>query len=259
MLLGKNRSSTMTKLEDLANAAKNLAPERLSVLIEMANALKNTHIEQSVNPESDIMSEAFSENFTARLLIYHALHATKMSKKTFEYAFQGALEAAGKTVVMTENSVHAGADLIVDGVNFSLKTQAEKKMSRTAITISKLMEARWIRECQNGDMFLERTLDNVIKHLNEYKRIIMLRAFKDEAGPFEYDLIEVPLTVLKKMENLEATDFTQRTKNGSSTAKVKVGEQSSFNMRLDGSVEKVTISSLPTSLCILHSSWSIRR
>jgi Type II site-specific deoxyribonuclease len=247
----------MPSLKELVRIAKGLPEDRLGVLIDLADAL-GRNITVNVNPKSDLATTSFAENFSGRLLAYHAFHEQKLTKKTFEFVFCAASHAAGRKASITTNSVNAGADVTVDGVAFSLKTEGAHSMTKSEITVSKLMEARWIRECRKPEDFAREVTTRVVEHLNEYERIITLRAF-ERPKYFEYDLIEIPLKVLRSVGRLKAVDFSQRTPNGGSSARVTYSGETAFTLRLDGSVEKITVSGLRTSLCVHHATWRVNR
>lgn len=234
---------------------KYLSRQEADLVLELVRALGH-QAKSSVNPESDFCDEDFSAQFVSRLKIYHALNDDVLKKKTFEYAFARSLIGCGKVAIVTENTVLAGADVVVDGVRFSLKTEASKTISLRTITISKLMEARWIRECTDAQSISNYVRGNIIPHLERYDRILLLRAFK-RVDSYRYRLIEIPLSLLLKVGDLDSSSFSPRTKNGSSRASVYLGDTLAFNLSLDGSVEKVTISGLVESLCFLHGEWDV--
>ncbi len=214
-------------------------------------------IATEINPHSDICTTKFSEDFQNRLVLYHAMNEEALSKKTFEYALRGACRFDKRIAHLDANPTNPGTDIDIDGEAFSLKTEAAKSISRKSLTISKLMEARWIRECQNGDDYLRGVCNNIVTHLQQYQRILMLRAFGPKDHLYEYHLIEIPLDILLHSANLSAPDFKPRTKNGSSGADVKINGQKAFSLILDGSVEKVTIRSLDLQFCKLHGKWIV--
>ena len=72
-----------------------------------------------------------------------------------------------------------------------------------------------------------------------------------------YDLREIPKAVLAGVADLVAEDFGKLTKANGTSAKVNYDGQVAFTLRLDGSVEKVTISGLNVTLCPLHAWWSL--
>lgn len=234
-----------------------LSAQEAELVVDLVSALK-LKATSKLAPSSDICSEQFSADFVSRLKVYHALNDDVLKKKTFEYAFARALSKSGRVAVVTDNSVLAGEDVLVDGVKYSLKTEASKSIRPGSITISKLMEARWIRECTDSDSILSFVRANVVAHLRRYDRILILRAFKFEgASYYRYRLVEIPVGLLLRMNDLEANSFKPRTKNGSSRATVYVDKLPAYSVILDGSVEKITINSLAESLCFVHGEWQV--
>lgn len=247
----------MTELTELIRLAESLPAPRLGILIEMARALHDIRVNVTAAPGSDIVTPDFADSFTARLVVYHSMHDEKMSKKTFEYMFQGACKASGRNAVINPNTVNAGADLMIDGVPFSLKTEASRDIRPTKIHISKFMEARWIRDCLDQNAFASEAAARVLKHLATYSRIVILRAFNIPGGGFKYDLYEIPLELLSRIGELLPQDYKPRTAGGSSSALVKVAGETAFRLQLDGSVEKITLTGLDLKFCQFHASWSV--
>jgi Type II site-specific deoxyribonuclease len=131
-------------LEQLNEIAPQLTETRLMLLNRMASAL-HVRFDGFSNPSSDLATPLFTEYFASRLLIHHAVVEERLNKKSFEYVFRDALRNDGKNAYITTSDVYPGADLIVDETRISLKTEASKNISEAKITISKFMEARWIR------------------------------------------------------------------------------------------------------------------
>ncbi len=250
------RQCSMDASEEIKSILPKLDDEKLDLLLQMARAL-GINVEQQINPDSDILASEFVEDFSNRLIIHHATHEENFKKKAFEYAFCVASESAGRTAEIVSNQTNPGADVIVDGVRFSLKTEAAKSIRSDKITISKLMEARWIRDCQNQDDFARNATSRVVSHLGDYERILTLRAAKSGTTAVRYDLVEIPLSLLLRIGDLNPSDFGPPTNSGGSSATVLVDGTAAFRVVLDGSVEKITVSGLLTSLCTLHGSWTV--
>ncbi len=106
------------------------------------------------------------------------------------------------------------------------------------------------------DDFARFTIERVVRHLLQYNRVLMLRAFSVPIG-VRYDLIEVPIDLLLRMQQLTADQFREKTTGGGSGADVMSGDTRLFSVRYDGSVEKVTINNLLTEFCVSHGSWVI--
>ena len=134
-------------------------------------------VQETIAKYTDIAMPAFAKNFKTRLQLHHATHEEVFKKKTFEYAFKAGCIVAGKKSEMDPNVTSAGYDVVVDGVRYSLKTEAGASMSPQYIKISKLMEARWIRECRTGKDFLRGT-KHIMDHFTHYDRVLIVRAFK---------------------------------------------------------------------------------
>ena len=131
----------------------NLSESQQKILMEVITAFESK-VESHITKQSDICTPKFSEDFQNRLVLYHAMNEEVLNKKTFEYAFVGACKFDGRQARLESNPVNPGTDAVVNGVAYSLKTEASRGINPSNITISKLMEARWIRECETGEDFL---------------------------------------------------------------------------------------------------------
>lgn len=243
-------------LEQLYQLAPQLTATRLSLLNQMAIALQ-TEFEGSPNADSDFASPRFYEYFASRLLIHHAVVEEKLNKKSFEYIFRDALRHDGKLAELSASSVHPGADLVLDGTGFSLKTEASKNIKSAKITISKFMEARWIRN-ENEAGLAQRSSQKLNEHLKGYDRIVMLRAFYLKTEQVKYDLVEIPHALLSLATQLEAQNIVlSRGNSGGGSAVIRQNEQAVFTIKFDGSVEKITIANLLVNQCTTHATWNI--
>ena len=211
-----------------------------------------------ISSDSNLLVPKFVDDFSSRLIVHHAVHDDKLTKKSFEFAFKSACVASGWNAVITGDPTNPGSDIVVNGVQFSLKTEAARSIKKRYITISKLMEARWIRNCQSKQDIAHEASTNISAHLEQYERIIMLRSFDFEPNFVNYDLIEIPKRILfANISKLKMHDFSDITRNGSSRADIFLDGKRVFSLRLDGSVEKITISNLDVDFCNHHGSWKI--
>ncbi len=146
--------------------------------------------------------------------------------------------------------------MTVDGVRYSLKTEASADIRPARVTISKLMEARWIRGCRTPEDFVAGVTSSILEHFKKYDRVLCLRAF-DQPAHVRYELLEIPLEILQAAGDLEPAAFSSKTENGSTSANVHFRGKPAWKLRLDGSVEKVTVTSLDVRVCKLHATWTI--
>jgi hypothetical protein len=246
----------LDELAQLNQIASQLSPTRIALLSRMAVSLQRAFASQ-LNPNSDITTPLFSEYFASRLLMHHAVGEEKLNKKSFEYLFRDALRHDGKTAEIMASGVSPGADIVVDGTRISLKTEASKDIRDRKITISKLMEARWIRD-QDALGLAQLAGERLREHLASYDRIIMLRAFNPTKGQVNYNLVEIPYDLMTLALGLQPGDIKPNPgRNGGGSVVFRDQGLDVFTLRFDGSVEKVTVTNLLIDRCISHGIWHI--
>lgn len=243
-------------VENLFEIIEKLDPEQRKLLLEVGRAMLRP-IQETLNDQSDLATPSFRNCFRNRLLIHHATTEAKLTKKSFEYAFAKACLADGKTALIIPSQTNPGADVVVDGVPFSLKTEAATDIRPDRINISKLSEARWIQQCQTIEELAHEAATRIPAHLENYNRIVMLRAYNRQNGKVLYELMEIHKSTLLHIQKLTPADFSARSNQGGSTAKVFIDGEEAFSLRLDGSDGKVTIASLRSSFCSKHCAWEI--
>jgi len=247
-------------LQQLIRVVTDLDPVQVELLTEVATVMLR-RVEETVNPNSDLNSDLvtprFAANFRNRLLIHHATNEAKLTKKAFEYAFEGACEADGKTGFITVSDTFSGVDVTIDGTRFSLKTEASKDIRAEQIAISKFTEARWIQQQTTLDGLAKEAASRIPIHLNNYDRILTLRARELSGSRLQYEIVEIPRDLLRQVSTLTAADFSPRTAQGGSSARVAVNGRPAFTLRLDGSDGKITIAGLQIAFCVRHASWII--
>lgn len=229
---------------------------QVELLTEVATVMLR-RVEETVNPESGLVTPRFAANFRNRLLIHHATSDAKLTKKAFEYAFKGACEADGKTGFITVSDTLPGVDVTIDGVRFSLKTEAAKAIKAEQITISKLSEARWIQQQTTLDALAKEAAIRIPAHLDHYDRILVLRVRELPGVRLQYEIVEIPHELLRRVSTLTVADFSPRTAQSGSSARVNVGGTTAFTLRLDGSDGKITIAGLQIAFCLRHAFWII--
>lgn len=250
------QSEENAALQQLIRVVTDLDPVQVELLTEVA-AVMLRRVEEIINPISNLVTPRFAANFRNRLLIHHATNEAKLTKKAFEYAFKGASEADGKTGFITQSDTFSGFDVTIDGIRFSLKTEASKDIKADQITISKFTEARWIQQQTTLNELAREAASRIPAHLNNYDRILVLRARELSNVRLQYEIVEIPRDLLHRVAAFAAADFSPRTAQGGSSAKVMVNGKPAFTLRLDGSDGKITIAGLQIAFCVRHASWII--
>jgi hypothetical protein len=246
-------------LAELLDRTRTASAAELEWLVTLLDAVRRP-TDEWINPDSDIATLQFADAFAHRLRLFHVLHdpGEVLTKKGFEFAFKGASRAAGRDADIIVNATNAGADATVDGVRFSLKTEAAQGIRPDTITISKLMESAWTKDCDSIGAFLK-VMPRVVAHMHQYDRILILRTFGRLAttGSVRYDLIEIPRSLLLNAQAVAEADFKPITKARGTTVSVSCGDGMAYYLVFDGSDQKVTIRGLPVSLCTTHASWTL--
>lgn len=182
-------------------------------------------------------------------------------KERFEYAFMETMRMAGRSAQLAKSRTNRGHDVTVDGVRYSLKTQADRSIREDEIHISKFTElGRGAWSSRTTDLAGLR--DQFITHLDGYDRILTLRCLPTEqTSSWKYELVEIPKALL-----LTATTGELRVCR-SSTQSPKPGycdvnccgtdpRRLAFQLRFDGGTErKLQIKHLLKSHCIVHARW----
>ena len=243
-------------IEDAVAALRRLSPIQVEVLTGII--AKFAEDQTSEHLVDDFLDPDAFEYFSTRLAAHHASSGVALKKENFEHILEHSFKRSGRDASLTDSMVNRGADLEVDGHGYSLKTEAAKGLNPKKITISKLMEARWIRDLNGPADVPDQVRDRIVSHLDEYERIFILRSYGNDER-VRYDLHEIPKEVLAAAADLVAEDFGALTKAGGTSAKVRHGGKVAFTLRLDGSVEKVTVSGLDVELCPLHAWWELGR
>lgn len=243
-------------IDETIEALRSLSPIQVEVLKGIIS--KFAEEQEREHLRFDFLDADAFEYFSTRLAAHHASSGVALKKENFEHILEHSFQRSGHEAGLTGSMVNRGADLEVDGHAYSLKTEAAKGLNQKKITISKLMEARWIRDLNSHVDAPEQVRFRILSHLEEYERIFILRSYGDEER-VRYDLREIPKDVLALVAHLESDDFGKLTKAGGTGANVMMNGRKAFRLVLDGSVEKITISGLDVDLCPLHAWWELGR
>jgi type II restriction enzyme len=212
------------------------------------------------NPRSDVATEQFVELMSDVLRGHHISSSKALGKEHFEHALAGILVELKHDAELSPMTF-AGADLKVDGIPWSLKTQADMAIKDDLIHVSKFMElgkGRWEDE---GDLAALR--DRMLVHMKGYQRIFTLRHLsgarsRRETGEHHYELVEIPKALLEEASGRRCVmtlKSSQTPKPGTCTVRRKDGTVA-FELYFDGGTErKLQVRKLRKDLCVLHATW----
>lgn len=245
---------TAERRRDLARLALSLSDRQVDYLFQIAEVMRDP-ASTSINPASDFDPEWFS--MFGEVLQLHHLHSVEpFTKDKFEYALVSTMKSCGHDAQKSSRGL-PGQDVEIDGVPWSLKTQADRNIKRDQIHISKYMElgkGNWETEED-----LEKLRSRMISHMESYERIFTLRCLTPEDEfQREYELLEIPKSLL-----LRSQDFPCRM-NMTSRQNPKPGrcvvEDDTGRVLLElyfdgGSERKLQVQKIAVSECMFHSRW----
>jgi hypothetical protein len=211
------------------------------------------------NPDSDVVSDVFLEEFGVHLLAHHGTSTRPLTKEQFERAMERVMKLAGRKAERSPIG-NPGHDVTIDGVKFSLKTQADSHIKADSLWISKFMElgkGEWSDQPEQ----LKGLLEQFLHHMKNYERILSLRAMSHVKGGktyWHYELVEIPKALLEEAAKgrLEMRlDSRQNPKPGYCIVTNDLGAVK-FALYFDGGTErKLQIKDLKKDLCIVHAEW----
>ena len=252
-----NQGTKAVEIEDVVRMLRELTPVQVDVVHAIIKSFAEK--QESEHLRQEFLTENAFEYFSMRLAAHHAFSSTVLKKENFEHILEQAFARTGVPAQRANSMTTRGADLRVDGVRLSLKTEAAQNIDARYITISKLMEAAWIKRITTREDIPPYITSMVLPHFQNYDRIFILRSYPDQrrASCVRYDLREIPKVILEQIGALTADQFTQLTTTRTTSAVVRADGRAAFKFRLDGSDDKLTINQLDVNLCPLHAWWSL--
>ena len=206
---------------------------------------------------SDIVSEGTLQDFGDALRVHHCFSSEAFSKDKFEYVLERVSNLNGLNAGLAPKG-NPGHDIVIEGVKFSLKTEAAKTVKLGSLHISKFMELGRGEWSDNEDDLIglrQRFFD----HLCQYSRILTLRKLPTKLGSWSYELVEIPKDLLleAKAGKLEMRfNSKQMPKPGYCYVKGADSEDK-FQLYFDGGTErKLQIKKLSKQYCVVHATWN---
>jgi Type II site-specific deoxyribonuclease len=200
---------------------------------------------------ADIFDERFLTVLRELIDTHHSIYPVIPPQGIFfEYLAEQAFKRSGwpadEVILTTPNSpTH---DLKVGPLRLSLKTETGKITRKGAIAITKLCTT------ETGNWDSPSLIAHAIKHLDRYDHILMLRAIWRTTA-IGYQLVDVPLSVLRLISGLTALPVGKRAGRHSLGADVFDGKEKVFRIHFDGADGKCQIRGLAVSRCSLLLEW----
>ena len=139
-------------------------------------------------------------------------------------------------------------DLRVENTRLSLKTETGEGTDPERISITKLCTTE--REPWTPDVLIQRAME----HLERYDLILMLRAVW-ESPIIHYQLLEIPIDILKLIRTAELQPVGKRKGRQSLGADVYGEDEKLYHVHFDGSDGKCQIRDLNVRNCRMLEEW----
>lgn len=244
------------RIKQLMKLLPELSESQLGWIEEIVKQFRRAHTYER-NERSDFVSPCLLGEIGDALRLHHCFSREPFSKDKFEYLLERASNHCGVRAELARKG-NPGHDITIGGVKFSLKTQANKGISRKSVYISKFME---LGKGQWGDD--EKDLiglrEQFFSHMKAYDRILVLRTVSKAPVGWEYELVEIPKALLRQASSGTLRMMhgsKQRPKPGYCDAR-GLGGELLFQLYFDGGTErKLQIKGIKIENCIGHARWS---
>lgn len=231
-----------------------LSDSQFEFIDNIITQIARDFIEISRHSLSDIVTQCILETIGDALRIHHCFSREPFSKDRFEFAFERAGILCDLDTSLAPKG-NPGHDLTINGLRFSLKTEAAKHIKRDFVHISKFMELG------KGEWDLDLLRSRFLRHLDRYERVITLRCLSNKSDRWHYELVEIPKALLLESVNGELTiheGSKQNPKPGHCYVRDSDGTLK-YQLYFDGGTErKLQIQHIRKSLCITHALWVFR-
>ncbi len=135
----------------------------------------------------------------------------------------------------------------------SLKSTAARKLSKTALHISKLTEAAWVQDARTARDRRSWTQDLFRQYQSAVTHIVMLRAFRErQEVPSLYQLVEIPASIFNSIQSAPLDVFTR----DAPLIECQIGGNTVAVVAIDRSDAKITVRRVQLSACTVHAEWS---
>ncbi len=139
-------------------------------------------------------------------------------------------------------------DLLVGDIKLSIKSETGKITRVRHISITKLCTT------ETGEWNATALVKHAIDHLGRHDRMLMLRAIWGKLS-FRYQLVDIPLSLLKKLDTAQFAEVGKRAGRKSLGGDVIEGGETLFHVHFDGADGKCQVRHLPLERCVILREW----
>ena len=241
-------------LAELKAKLDQLSPVKVAFVSRVVDSLSRppratTSGETWINASPD-----WIEYFGLALSVHHGATPEPLALTAFETVFRNACGYMRWPMDEPGSLTRRFVDITVDGRKLSLKSTAARNLSESTVHISKLTEAAWIQDARTPSARRTAMLDLFRQYREAVDAIVMLRAFRGEAGspPRRYQLVEIPVGVFDSIQGAPLRDFDR----DAPVIECLIDGEPVAHVAVDRSDAKITVRRIQLSACIVHAEWS---
>jgi Type II site-specific deoxyribonuclease len=215
--------------------------------------LKSATDEGRAMNRSTVFPDDFLIALRALINVHYSIYARIPPQGIyFEGLVQEAFKRIKKPFTLIEGTARnlPSHDLLVEDMKISLKTETGAGTDPQRINITKLCTTE--REPWTPEVLIPRVLD----HLEKYDVILMLRAIW-QPPMIHYQLLEIPVDVLKLIQIAKLHPVGQRKGRQSLGADIYRGKDKVFHVHFDGSDGKCQVRNLELKHCVMLLEWDL--
>jgi Type II site-specific deoxyribonuclease len=199
--------------------------------------------------DKSIFSEEDIIYIAKRIQLHHSVNDEPINKESFEYLMVSVFERAGISALKIERRDNPGEDICSGEEKGSLKTESGKNIKANQLHITKFMECAWQKDYTTREDYLRDAIPRILAHVSNYSRILSLRYLPSSSS---YQLVEIPKSQITWVSQADITNLSERTQRGGITLYSQPGQTRLVRFRFDGSDDKLMLTGIKLSDCILH-------
>ncbi|MGH9862054.1 MAG: hypothetical protein ACRD35_01375 [Candidatus Acidiferrales bacterium] len=202
--------------------------------------------------QSTVFPPDFIVTLRGLIGIHHSIYARVPPQGIY---FEALVEEAFKrikkpfTIIEPTGRNQPRHDLLVENTRVSLKTETGEGTDPERISITKLCTTE--REPWTPDVLVERAME----HLRRHDVILMLRAVWELPVVIHYQLLEIPVDILRLIRAAKLQPVGKRKGRQSLGADMYRGDEKLYHVHFDGSDGKCQIRDLNVQHCSMLEQW----
>ncbi|MGW2144063.1 DUF4365 domain-containing protein [Nonomuraea bangladeshensis] len=215
-------------------------------------------IKEELLASSDITVNGFVDSLSSRLLAHEAVSSGPISLDDFVEAFKRASRFSGREVKERSERIAGSTMAIVEDKRCILKMAVARDLKMNTVNIVRFIDAPWAVDILSGDYLVHRTIEELKILLAQFDRYFILRRFSLPDSCSQYQLVEVPKSLLNMLASKSLGESVQG--RGCSTIRAfrdNRGEVA-LKMVIDRSSAKISLRDISIDRCLVHGSWTLK-